>query len=141
MASGDFTNTNQRQEILDYLEGNYSHPTAEEVYSAVKKKLPRITKATVYRNLKFLAEKKIINEVNIKGAARYEPALAHHHHVICMVCGGIMDFESKKLSDYAMKVAGEFGGAEIDSAYTNFYGKCSKCLEGDKKWMKKKRMR
>jgi Fur family transcriptional regulator, ferric uptake regulator len=46
--------TNQRIEILNYLKDNYSHPTVEQVYDAIKKKLSRISKATVYQNLRFL---------------------------------------------------------------------------------------
>ena len=65
--------TNQRVEILNFIKGNTSHPTVEEVYNEVKKKLTRISKATVYQNLRFLSEKGIIQEVNIKGVSRFEP--------------------------------------------------------------------
>ncbi len=43
--------TNQRVEILNFLQGNLTHPTVDEVYEEVKKKLTRISKATVYQNL------------------------------------------------------------------------------------------
>jgi len=99
------TYTNQRIEILNFLKDNHSHPTADEVFNAVRKKLSRISKATIYQNLKFLCEKGIIQEVNIKGVSRFEPNIEAHHHLICKKCGKIMDFDSKELTEYLLKLA------------------------------------
>ena len=49
--------TSQKQVIIDYLKSTTSHPTTKEVYSGVRKKLPRISKGTVYRILTSLKEK------------------------------------------------------------------------------------
>ena len=84
--------TNQRIEILNFLKNNTAHPTVDDVYEVVKKKLTRISKATVYQNLKFLTEKGLIQEVNIKGVSRYEPNIDPHHHMICIKCVKIIDF-------------------------------------------------
>jgi Fur family transcriptional regulator, ferric uptake regulator len=119
--------TNQRMEILRFLEGNYTHPTVEQVYESVKRKLTRISKATVYQNLRFLADKGIIQEVNIKGVARFEPNLKPHHHIICRDCGKIIDFESRELTEYALKIAKAFKDVKIESANTSFYGICHEC--------------
>jgi len=119
--------TNQRVEILNFLKDNFTHPTVEQVYEGVKKKLSRISKATVYQNLKFLAENGMVQEVNIKGVSRFEPNLEPHHHIICKKCGEIIDFESKELTDYSLKLAKELKQMKIDSANTNFYGICEKC--------------
>jgi Fur family ferric uptake transcriptional regulator len=119
--------TNQRIEILNYLKENYDHPTVEQVYAAVRKKLTRISKATVYQNLKFLSEKGLIQEVNIKGVSRFEPNLTAHHHIICKVCGSITDFGSEELTAYSLKIAGSLKGIEIEATNTNFYGVCKKC--------------
>jgi Fur family transcriptional regulator, ferric uptake regulator len=119
--------TNQRIEILNYLKDNYSHPTVEQVYDAVKKKLTRISKATVYQNLKFLAEKGLIQEVNIKGISRFEPNVKPHHHIICKDCGKIIDFNSPELTEYSLKIAKNLKEMKIESANTNFYGICKKC--------------
>lgn len=121
------TYTNQRVEILNFLKDNYSHPTADEVFNAVRKKLTRISKATVYQNLKFLAEKGIIQEVNIKGVSRFEPNLEAHHHLICKNCGKIMDFDSKELTEFALKLSEKVKDMRIESTNTNFYGICKKC--------------
>jgi Fur family ferric uptake transcriptional regulator len=121
--------TNQRIEILDFLKKNTTHPTVEEVYKAVKKKLSRISKATVYQNLKFLTEKGIIQEVNIKGVSRFEPNLNPHHHIICRKCGKILDFESYELTAYSLQIGKKLKEIEIDATNTNFYGTCKKCGE------------
>jgi Fur family ferric uptake transcriptional regulator len=123
----DFKHTNQRVEILNYLEGNYTHPTAEEVFEAVKKKLTRISKATVYQNLKFLSKNGLIKELNVKGVSRFEPNINPHHHAICKKCGKILDFESKELTDYSMKIAKNIKEFNVESSDTNFYGICRDC--------------
>jgi len=119
--------TNQRVEILNFLKDNFTHPTVEQVYKAVKKKLTRISKATVYQNLKFLAENGLVQEVNIKGISRFESNLEPHHHIICKNCGKIIDFESKELIDYSLKIAKKLKQMNIESASTNFFGICNKC--------------
>jgi len=119
--------TNQRIEILDFLKNNTTHPTVEEVYDAVKKKLSRISKATVYQNLKFLTERGIIQEVNIKGVSRFEPNLTPHHHLICRKCGTIIDFESHELTEYSLHIGKKLKEIDIDTTNTNFYGICRKC--------------
>lgn len=127
-----FKQTSQRVEIMDFLRGNKSHPTAEEVYEGVSKKLTRISRATVYSNLKLMVKGGLIKEVNIKGVLRFEPNPVPHHHIICSRCGKIIDFESKELTDYAFKVIGKVRGFSIDSATTNFHGICEKCKEVEK---------
>lgn len=116
--------TNQRLAILDFLEDNFNHPTVEEIYEEVKQKLPRITKATVYKNLKVLVDNGLIKEVNIKGVSRFEPNMEPHHHIICKTCGKIIDFKSKELTDYALKMIQDQKEIIIDRAETTFFGNC-----------------
>lgn len=127
MENAKIKYTNQRVEILNFLKDNTTHPTVDEVYEGVRKKLTRISKATVYQNLKFLSEKGLIQEVNIKGVSRFEPNLDPHHHMICRICGKIIDFKSKVLTDYSLKIGKKLKEFDIDAAHTNFYGICEKC--------------
>ena len=122
--------TNQRVEILNFLKYNFTHPTVEQVYNAVKKKLTRISKATVYQNLKLLAENGLVQEVNIKGISRFEPNREPHHHIICRNCGKIIDFESKELIDYSLKIVKKRKQIIIKSASTTFFSICDKCNRG-----------
>lgn len=126
-TNSNITYTNQRIEILNYLKDNYSHPTVEQVYEAVRKKLTHISKATVYQNLKFLSEKGLIGECNIKGVSRFEPNKDLHHHIICKNCGSIIDFESKELTEYALSIAKKYKKMQVDTTHTHFYGLCEKC--------------
>jgi Fur family transcriptional regulator, ferric uptake regulator len=126
----DIKYTNQRVEILDFLKDNYNHPAAEQIYKAVKRKLTRISRATVYNNLKFLSQKGLINEINIGGISRYEPKQDKHHHLICIKCGKIIDLKSDKLYSYAMKIAGNIKNFDVESFTTNFFGICKKCKGG-----------
>jgi len=127
MKDANFKHTNQRVEILNFLRDNTNHPTVEDVFEGVRKKLTRISKATVYQNLKFLSEKGLIQEVNVKGISRFEPNLKPHHHIICRRCGKIIDFESKELTDYSLKIVKKLKEFDIDTTNTNFYGICKKC--------------
>jgi Fe2+ or Zn2+ uptake regulation protein len=99
------------------------------VYEGVRKKLTRISKATVYNNLRFLAEKGLIKEVNIKGVSRFEANLVPHHHIICIECGKISDYESEELTDYSLKIASDIEDFEVETTDTNFYGFCKECVE------------
>ena len=119
--------TNQRNAILDYLKDDLNHPTVEEIFEEVKQKLPRITKATVYKNLKVLVDNGLIKEVNIKGISRFEAKTEPHHHIICKTCGKITDFKSKELIDYALKIIENQKEIIIDSAETTFFGFCKIC--------------
>ena len=129
MKDIDFKHTNQRVEILNFLKDSTTHPTVEDVFEGVRKKLTRISKATIYQNLKFLSEKGLIQEVNVKGISRFEPNLKPHHHIICRRCGKIIDFESKELTDYSLKIAKKMREFDVDATNTNFYGICKKCSQ------------
>lgn len=123
----NFKLTNQRLVILDFIKENFKHPSVEEIYSYTKKKLPRVSKKTVYTNLKFLVSQGLISEVNVKGVLRYEPLLKAHHHLICKKCDRIIDYKSDKLLKYSMSVAKNIKDFDIQSTATNFYGICNKC--------------
>ncbi|MFX1505732.1 MAG: Fur family transcriptional regulator [Promethearchaeota archaeon] len=119
--------TNQRVAILDFLKDNLNHPTVEEIFEEVKRKLPRITKATVYKNLNVLVDNNLIKEVNVKGVSRFEAKMAPHHHLVCKTCGKILDYKSKELTDYALRIIKEQTEIIIDSAETTFFGQCKSC--------------
>ncbi len=95
-------NTEQRKVIYDYLCSVTSHPTAEMVFQAVKKKLPKITLATVYRNLNSLAEANQILRLEINKEFRYDSDMSYHQHGVCRKCYHVFDFFQKEISIYAL---------------------------------------
>jgi len=122
--------TNQRALILDYMSRVQGHPTVEDVYDHVRKKLPRISKKTVYANLEMLASNGMVREVNIAGVRRYESASPPHHHLICTNCKNITNIELPELSKQAMRVGKSIKGFNVLESHVHYYGTCSKCEKG-----------
>ena len=84
--------TIQKQTIYSYLKSVRTHPTAEEVYKAVRKKVPTISFATVYRNLKQMSEQGKIKELCFdRQCMRYDAEIKDHQHLICVKCGRVED--------------------------------------------------
>ena len=79
--------TKQKRIIMEELGGLYSHPTADEVYHVVRKRLPKVSLATVYRNLEQLSEDGQIKRLDMCGQQRrFDPVAQDHYHMRCNVC-------------------------------------------------------
>lgn len=135
--------TNQKMAALSYLKSVKSHPPVEVVYQEVKKALPRISMATVYRNLKDLSKQGLIQEIPDK-TIRYDGDVSPHAHFICEKCQMILDicpiFEGKNSkcghSHGAVRIftAGcpflnpqKIKVGKINKYQINIYGLCKKC--------------
>ena len=89
--------TPQRVAILRAVGSARSHPDVDAVYRVVSRGYPNISRDTVYRTLAMMEEKKIIGSVLFVGnAKRYDPITAQHHHLVCVQCRRIFDFEEKR---------------------------------------------
>jgi Fe2+ or Zn2+ uptake regulation protein len=95
--------TPQRQMILKYLQSVKTHPTAEEVFKTVKTKIPKITLATVYRNLHILAEENKAKKLEINGEYHFDGDMHPHLHFICQNCKTIKDLFLDDLNKYLEK--------------------------------------
>ena len=83
--------TPQRLSIVDELNGKI-HMSVDELYTAIKKKFPSISLATVYKNINAMLEKSFILEVKIPNQkSKYELAKESHSHVLCQSCGKVED--------------------------------------------------
>ena len=92
LSSHNLRITKQRQIILDELCGVKTHPTADELYQMVRKRLPKISLGTVYRNLEILADCGIIQKLDIGGTQkRFDGDASVHYHVRCGQCGRVDD--------------------------------------------------
>ncbi len=117
--------TPQRFTILDYLNRNAKHPTAEEIYKAINRTDPRASLATVYKSLHAMASAGLIREVTVDGnAVRFESNMAKHHHFVCERCGNIEDLEW-----YAVPKppSGSLGKRVLREYELVFRGLCTKC--------------
>lgn len=84
--------TRQRQVLLDELCKLYTHPTADELYQIARKRLPRISLGTVYRNLELMSEHGMIQKLEVGGTQkRFDGNAAPHYHVRCAQCGRVDD--------------------------------------------------
>jgi len=93
VASGSHF-TRQRAAVYEYLRRSGHHPTAEEVYLAVRLEVPKISLATVYKNLEALVKCGAASKLAYGDtAARYDIRTDRHFHTRCGVCGGIRDLE------------------------------------------------
>lgn len=122
--------TAPRLSILRFLEGNTSHPSAEEIYREIKKKHPTVSFATVYNTLGMLKDIGDVVELNIDLERRhYDPNTTSHHHVICMRCHKIEDI----FEDYShIKIPKDIQKKiKIIGMNVNFYGICDKCRGKD----------
>jgi len=126
--------TNQKQVILDYVQSVYSHPTAEEVYLAVKRKLPRISLGTVYRNLENFAEEGTILELRGR-IKRYDGNTSNHQHFICTNCDHIFDIFEKSIDlNKIRKKIYKIGRIKRYDFY--IYGICRSCHSKNNKKIK-----
>jgi Fur family peroxide stress response transcriptional regulator len=117
--------TPQRLAILEYLDGNKAHPSADDVYRAVSKKFPTMSLATVYNTLMTLKQRGLVKELTMDPLKmRFDPQPTPHHHLICMDCRKIIDIHSR----FRIPLPeGENEGFEIVGNHIEFYGRCSKC--------------
>lgn len=120
-----FKLTPQRMAILDYLDGNRYHPSAEDIYKSVLKRFPTMSFATVYNTLDALRKSGDILELTIDPEKkRFDPDTKLHHHLICVKCRSIVDIHRKFSLNITSK---EVGGFEIVGNHIEFYGICPKC--------------
>lgn len=87
--------TRQRQAVYEAMLASRDHPSAEEVFARVRRKLPDVSLATVYNSLEALVECGQIAKVprSDEGPARYSHRLDPHHHARCVACGKVWDVD------------------------------------------------
>lgn len=84
--------TRQRAVILEELRNSMMHPSADELYQMVRKRLPRISLGTVYRNLEILSELGEIQKLELSGSLkRYDGHPDRHYHIRCVGCDTVAD--------------------------------------------------
>ncbi len=122
--SAGFRLTPQRAEILRLLEGNTSHPSAEEIYRRVHRKFPGMSFATVYNTLQSLLGRGELLEIRIDPKrSRFDPFTPQHAHLMCVKCGAIADVRTPA----ELKPLGKPAGFKVLSCNVEFYGVCPAC--------------
>lgn len=125
-AKTQHRNTRQRQLVLDAVLARCDHPTAEDIYEDVHAVDERVSRGTVYRNLNLLDETGAIMVVRTNGAMRFDGRTDAHNHLVCRVCGSVVD--APLPYDDAMDAAvAERTGYAIEAHSTVFEGVCPAC--------------
>jgi len=128
--------TRQRRVVLDAVRSNPCHPTADEVYSLVKRVLPKTSLATVYRNLETLAEEGLIKRLEPEHPPmRFDGDVSEHYHVTCMNCGKIEDAPFTAVDenlDTLEKALGRLTKYGVFGHRLEFLGLCSECALKEK---------
>jgi len=119
--------TRQRSLILQILRTSESHPTADALYESVRRHIPRISLATVYRNLDLLVASGQAKRVRMDdGPARFDGHVEPHHHVRCVQCGRIADAPAEVCRVRTSELQ-ESTGYDLLDCHVEICGLCPDC--------------
>ena len=118
----------QREDVLEYIKNSYMHPTAEDIYTALKAQSSTISRGTVYRNLAVLVDKEVIIKIPIQNQHdRYDYIHTPHSHAICNKCGKIYDFyPTLSTAKLEKEVLSQTDVSDISNQLI-VYGVCKNC--------------
>ncbi|HEY0307111.1 MAG TPA: transcriptional repressor [Acidobacteriaceae bacterium] len=123
--------THQRQVLYEVMQKLHGHPSPEEVYDAVKKRIPAISLNTVYKNIHLFIESGVFKEMSMHhGTLRVEMNSHDHHHLVCSRCKAISDIPDQDLSRMLGLRAPHkrlAGGFQIQRLAIDVIGLCAKC--------------
>ena len=113
--------------IIDELRRLKTHPTADELFGIVRKKMQRISLGTVYRNLMQLSDDGLIRKIEVDASKmRFDGDVGEHSHMRCRVCGRVYDIYVPDIKEIrsAMPL---IKGHDVESYYLEFEGVCKDC--------------
>lgn len=125
--------THQRRVILEEVQSSPDHPTADEIYERVRKRLPRISLGTVYRNLDVLTSCGLIRKIEPgRPQMRFDGEISEHYHSICKRCGKVEDAPVEPTDntlELLEKALGKLTRYGIFGHRLEFIGLCRECLK------------
>jgi len=119
--------TVQRRTVFEALSARRDHPTADQVYDAVRDRIPGLSRTTVYRVLEALVEAGFVRKVHhAGGVARFDPVTHRHHHLVCEACGRLVDLDDAAVPALRLPEA-RGSGFRIKDYSVSFLGLCGAC--------------
>lgn len=119
--------TRQRRVILEEMRKLMIHPSADDVYAVVRRRLPRISLGTVYRNLEVLSELGEIQKLEVGGPLmRYDKTVRPHYHIRCIRCQRVDDVPMEFMGDIESALDGSMGYRFL-AHHLEFTGICPIC--------------
>jgi Fur family peroxide stress response transcriptional regulator len=124
--------TEQRAAVFRYLRSTDVHPSADEVFSSVRRELPGISLATVYKSLETLVGCGLAVKLTYSdGSARYDGRTDPHHHARCLACGRVMDIAGS-LPDHDLdELRAHADGFHVTGYRLELSGYCGSCASRD----------
>jgi len=125
--------TNQRVLILEVIRQGQGHLDADEVYRQAREKQPRLSLSTVYRTLQLFKKLGLVEELHFDEAHHHyelKPA-SEHHHLVCLGCGKVVEFECP-LSQKMKEDVSREKGFEVTDAEVRMRGYCPTCRQSRK---------
>lgn len=119
----------QRIAIMSYLMEHHTHPTVDEIYTALAPAIPTLSKTTVYNTLKLLSEQGAAQTLTIdERNTCYDANTTPHAHFLCKQCGKIYDveYDQEKLNEIKNE---NVNGHTIQETHYYFKGICKQCME------------
>ena len=127
MTEKEFRWTRQRRIILEEIRRMHSHPSADDVYNIVRRRIPDISLATVYRNLEMLSEFGVIKKIHSGGKQQlYDAVSDKHYHFHCRSCGRILDVAIPPIQAVENSLE-QLDGFDVHGHSIEFYGTCPNC--------------
>jgi Fe2+ or Zn2+ uptake regulation protein len=120
--------TEQRSAVYRFLASTEEHPTADEVFLAVRRNLPGISLATVYKSLETLVGCGLAVKLSYgDGSARYDGRTDPHHHARCLACGKVIDIAGHLPRYEVEQLREQAEGFTVVGYRLELSGYCSEC--------------
>jgi Fur family transcriptional regulator, peroxide stress response regulator len=119
--------TIQRRVILQALASRDDHPTPDQILEQVRARLPEVSRTTVYRVLDTLVNLGLAVKICSPGtSARFDSKTHRHHHLVCLQCEKVIDFEAPALNSLPLPDA-KAHAFDIHDYSVHFRGLCAAC--------------
>ena len=129
----------QRERIYEAIRASKSHPTAQEVYGALKREMPRLSLGNLYRNIAILLEEGRLQAGEFgSGTVRYDAVTSGHYHFVCERCGAVSDLDMPAV-EAITEAARRLSPHRVSGHTVRFYGTCAACLASESKAKSKQR--
>jgi|SRR5579863_7003418 Fe2+ or Zn2+ uptake regulation protein len=122
--------THQRQVVYEAVIASHGHHSPEQIYGTVRKRIPSISLATVYNNLRLFVERGLLREVTPHSSTlRVDGNLEPHHHLVCTRCKSVQDITGDFVNfvDFKRLARQAPGGFDLSEPLIEVFGLCPRC--------------